>query len=292
MSSKSEANDEDLENNFYIALSHDIRRKIIKIIGEKEFTSFTKLKKTLKVSTGTIYHHLDNLSGLIKQKDDKKYYLTSLGEHAYETMLENMETIKTPTSKEEFSSPLLQLLLKLTPRRFIEFEEDDMPYTVLLSIIILIIGAIFNGLNGFYMFFLFNVNAANFVNSLDFLFKVWLSISFLINFVLYFLLVEGINRYLLQKDENSRKFLISFSIILFPMVFYLLIHYLFTVTSLIEFSIINIIDKSLMIFFQVWALWLLTYSLALLKDIKIENALIISLVLHYSGFSIILFTSL
>ncbi|MGV9171400.1 MAG: hypothetical protein ACOC4M_00540 [Promethearchaeia archaeon] len=292
MSSKSEANDEDLENNFYIALSHDIRRKIIKIIGEKEFTSFTKLKKTLKVSTGTIYHHLDNLSGLIKQKDDKKYYLTSLGEHAYETMLENMETIKTPTSKEEFSSPLLQLLLKLTPRRFIEFEEDDMPYTVLLSIIILIIGAIFNGLNGFYMFFLFNVNAANFVNSLDFLFKVWLSISFLINFVLYFLLVEGINRYLLQKDENSRKFLISFSIILFPMVFYLIIHYLFTVTSLIEFSIINIIDKSLMIFFQVWALWLLTYSLALLKDIKIENALIISLVLHYSGFSIILFTSL
>ncbi|MFO8018260.1 MAG: winged helix-turn-helix domain-containing protein [Promethearchaeia archaeon] len=291
MNAKSEGNEEDLEDEFYVALSHDLRRKIIKIIGKQEYTSFTSLKKTLKVSTGTIYHHLENLSGLIEQKDDKKYYLTPLGEHAYSSMLENMESIKTPTSKGEFNSPLLQGLFKLTPKRFIAYEEEDKIYTVLLSVIILITGSIFNGLNGSYMFFLFNVSAIDSLESMDGFFQVWLSCDFILNFVLYFLLIEGINRYLLQKEENSREFLASFSMVLFPMVIYLIIHYLFTVTNLLKFSVMNIIDKSLMIFFQVWALWLLTYSLSLIKDIKIENALIISLVLHYSGFSILLFIS-
>ncbi|MFW9946978.1 MAG: winged helix-turn-helix domain-containing protein, partial [Candidatus Odinarchaeota archaeon] len=72
-----------MESNFYYALGHDLRRKIIKIIGDNEFSSFTTLKKELKVSTGTIYHHLDALSQLIEQRKDKKYYLTELGQHAY-----------------------------------------------------------------------------------------------------------------------------------------------------------------------------------------------------------------
>lgn len=292
MSSKSNEDKEELEDNFYIALSHDIRRKIIKIIGEQEFTSFTKLKKTLKVSTGTIYHHLDNLTGLIEQKKNKKYYLTPLGEHAYSSMLENEQTIKTPTSKGEFNSPLLKGLLKLTPKRLLEYKESERVYLIILSLAILITGALFNGLNGFYMFFLFNVRVVESVEMLSDLFQVWLSISFFINFFIYFLLVEAISRYLLKKDENSERLLISFSLIMFPMVLYLAIHYLLTATGLLQLSIIGIIDKILMIFFQVWGLWLLTYTLAFIKEIKIENALIISLVLHYLGFSIILFTSL
>ncbi|MHA2398710.1 MAG: winged helix-turn-helix domain-containing protein, partial [Promethearchaeota archaeon] len=63
-------------------MSHEIRRKIITIIGENEFTSFTQLKNELKVSTRTIYHHLETLSGLIEQKEDKKYYLKDLGLYA------------------------------------------------------------------------------------------------------------------------------------------------------------------------------------------------------------------
>ena len=40
------------------------------MLGEKEFSTFTKLKEELSVSTGTIYHHLDVLSQLIEQKKD------------------------------------------------------------------------------------------------------------------------------------------------------------------------------------------------------------------------------
>ena len=85
-----------------------MRRKIINIIGENKFSSFTLLKKELKVSTGTIYHHLDTLSQLIEQKDDKKYYLTELGLHAYDSLKDNIDTIITPDfSKKEFNSPSL-----------------------------------------------------------------------------------------------------------------------------------------------------------------------------------------
>ena len=59
---------QDVESSFYIALSHEIRRKILRIIGDNGFSSFTYLKRILKVSTGTIYHHLEALAQLIKQK--------------------------------------------------------------------------------------------------------------------------------------------------------------------------------------------------------------------------------
>ena len=63
-----------------------MRRKIIKIIGDNDCSSFTILKTELKVSTGTIYHHLESLSQLIEQKEDKKYYLNDLGIHAYNSL--------------------------------------------------------------------------------------------------------------------------------------------------------------------------------------------------------------
>jgi len=57
------------------------------------------------VSTGTIYHHLDTLSNLIEQQDNKKYYLTELGLHAYNSLIDNKDNIITPEfSKKEFNS--------------------------------------------------------------------------------------------------------------------------------------------------------------------------------------------
>ena len=119
----SEKKNQDVESSFYIALSHEIRRKILRIIGDNGFSSFTYLKRILKVSTGTIYHHLEALAQLIKQKKNKKYYLTDLGTHAYNSMMENIEIIESPEIlSREFNSPLLRFLMFLTPKKFISFE--------------------------------------------------------------------------------------------------------------------------------------------------------------------------
>jgi len=72
------------------------------------------------------------------------------------------------------------------------------------------------------------------------------------------------------------------------MIIYLITHFIFLSLGYFNYSIVGIIDNIAMILLQVWSLWLLTFNLIVNKHLKIENALIISLLLHYGGFSIIL----
>ncbi|MFX1455989.1 MAG: hypothetical protein ACFFDB_11510 [Promethearchaeota archaeon] len=276
----------DAESSFYYALSHEIRRKIIKIIGDNEFTSFTHLKRELNVSTGTIYHHLETLSDLIEQKQDKKYYLKELGTYAYQSLKDNLETIKAP--HREFKSEFLNKLMVFTSKRFIVFNKKDRIYTLLISIGIILIGTIFSILNGFTSFFLFFIE--NNVQSLELFLQILINASFVINFFAFFLIVELIARIIYKRSENTLNFLASFALIQFPMIIYLILHYVFKVLALNSLSIVNFIDQVLMIVFQVWSLWLLSYSLSVKKGLKIETSLIISLLLHYGGFTLILLT--
>jgi len=266
-------------------LGHGLRRKIISIIGENKFTSFTYLKKELKVSTGTIYHHLDTLSHLIEQFDDKKYYLTELGTHAYNSLKDNINTIITPDfSKKEFSSPILKGLMRLTPKKYINYKSNQMIYTIFISITIALIGAIFCGLNGLFPLFLF-FGQSTFL-------QIILAIIFIGNIVFFFLINEGICRIIYKKKENTLKFLISFPIILFPLDIYLVLRFILFSTGSLNFPAVRILDNVLVILFQVFSLWLLTYNLSVNKKLKIENSLIISLLIHYGGFSIILLLSI
>lgn len=266
-------------------MGHGLRRKIINIIGENKFTSFTYLKKELKVSTGTIYHHLDTLSHLIEQRDDKKYYLTELGTHAYNSLKDNINTIITPDfSKKEFSSPILKGLMRLTPKKYINYESNQMIYTIIISITIALIGAIFCGLNGLFPLFLF-FGQSTFL-------QIILAIIFIGNIAFFFLINEGICRIIYKKKENTLKFLISFPIILFPIDIYLVLHFILFSTGSLNLPAVRILDNVLVILFQVFSLWLLTYNLSVNKKLKIEKSLIISLLIHYGGFSIILLLSI
>jgi hypothetical protein len=112
------------------------------------------------------------------------------------------------------------------------------------------------------------------------------------NFFVFFYIIKAICLIFYKKKGDSVEFLSTFAIIFLPSVLYLIIHYFFLVLKIIEFTFVGIFDNIIMILFQVWSLWLLTYSITTYKRLKIENALIISLVLHYGGFSIILMLSI
>ncbi|MFX1492929.1 MAG: winged helix-turn-helix domain-containing protein [Promethearchaeota archaeon] len=280
-----------MESNFYYALGHDLRRRIIKIIGDNEFSSFTTLKKELKVSTGTIYHHLDALSQLIEQRKDKKYYLTELGQHAYDSLQDSIETI-TDFSKKEFNSPILKILMFLTPKKIINYEKGYKIYAVIFSIGLLILGLIFCNLTDLFPTLLFFTNLFQSFQNTNIGLQIFFNIFFIINFLLYYFINELICRIVYKKNENSIKFLLSFSLIFYPTIIYLTIHYIFKELDLLNYSVISIMDNILMIIFQVWALWLLTYNLIVNKHLRLESALIISLLIHYGGFSIILALSI
>jgi len=233
---------------------------------------------------------LENLSKLIEQKQDKKYYLTELGIHAYNTMQENRETITSPiSSSREFNSPLMKALMYLTPKKFISFKSQDRIYNSTISLMVLIIGAILCGLNGFYTLTIFYIETTEDIYSLPILFHVFLSILYIINFILYFLIVELICRTFYKKKENSLNFFLSFPIIFYPMIIYLIVHFILLSTGLIQIGFFSLIDIILLIFFQIWSLWLLTYNLSVSKGLKIERGLIIALLLHYGSFTIVLF---
>lgn len=68
------------------ALAHERRRQIISILGEEGPKGVTELKKRLGMSTGSLYHNLSFLSGIVERTPERKYRLTEKGEELYEML--------------------------------------------------------------------------------------------------------------------------------------------------------------------------------------------------------------
>ena len=233
------------------------------------------------------------MSPLIEQKPDKKYYLTELGTHAYNSLKDNISTIATPDfTAREFKSPLLKALMKLTPRKII-LKQEDKKYLIMLSFILSItIGSIFSGLNHFFSVFLFFYKINNVVPSSEVIFQFLFSTVFILNFFIYFLILEGICRIFYKKRENTFKFLKAFGMTFVPLNCYLVIHFFLEVSQSLNLEAVSILDNIFMILFQVWSLWILAYNISVNKQLKIESSLIIVLLIHYTGFSIFLLLSI
>lgn len=285
--SEDDKNLNNIESDFYYALGHDIRRQIINIIGKFGFTSFTKLKKELQVSTGTIYHHLDALSKLIEQKKNKKYYFTELGEIAFNSLLNNKKELVIPeNSKERKVLPLVKNLTKYLAKVVDSKNKTNRIYIGIVSITTLFFGIIFCELNKFYSILLFFRQFEP--TNIPFLY----GLSFLFNFGIFFLLTEILSRLFYRKSKNSLILILLFPIIFLPIDLYLFIHYVFLLIEITELALIYFIDKILLVLFQAFSIILLSYFLGELKELRLEYGLIISLLIHLGGFTfLILFAS-
>jgi len=196
------------------------------------------------VSTGTIYHHLDTLSSLIEQQDDKKYYLSELGLHAYTSLIDNKDNIITPEfSKKEFNSPILKGLMFLTPKSYINYENNRIYSVIIFSFLIALVGSIFCGLNGLFPFFLFFGESLTIFTTVDLIVQFLLALFFIGNILLYFLINEGLSRIIYRKRENMLKFLATFAIIFFPLDIYLVLRFILTSTGSLSFSYIRVLEK-------------------------------------------------
>lgn len=70
------------ENEIFKSLSHQIRRDIIKALGQKKLLSFTEIKNSLgNIDSPTLSYHLKSLKLLVTQKDET-YLLTDIGQTA------------------------------------------------------------------------------------------------------------------------------------------------------------------------------------------------------------------
>ncbi|TFG11700.1 ArsR family transcriptional regulator [Candidatus Thorarchaeota archaeon] len=78
-----EENRQDLEEEVFQTLSHQIRRDILRVIGESKGATFTEIKnKTGIEESASLSYHLRELGTLLIHEEDQ-YKLSDLGKDAY-----------------------------------------------------------------------------------------------------------------------------------------------------------------------------------------------------------------
>ena len=278
-----------IEEKFYNSLNHEVRRKIIRMIGSQGEGSFTNFKKVLKVSTGTLYHHLDVLKELITQNSKRKYILTNLGKHAYNFLSKNYDTIESDNIEEQkFISASLKKFISLIPNEILHKVNDlTNPIKVLISVGILSLFFILifiGNINSSFIFFV-PYNTSN--TELEVIEKIALGLKFIVFTYIVVIISELLCRYLFNKTENTKNFVLIFPIALIPMLPYL---FIYDMLFLFAPTLVNtIFNKFIMIIFQIWTIWLITYIIITFKYLKLERALLITFVIHYGTFTVLLF---
>ncbi|MHA1727430.1 MAG: hypothetical protein ACTSWY_01705 [Promethearchaeota archaeon] len=280
---------QDMEKKFYNALDHEIRREILRMMGKNGCGTFTQFKKRIKVSTGTIYHHLNILRDLISQNKNREYILTTLGIHAYNFLIQNYDSFEsTNITEQRIISERLKRFISFIPIAL--FEKIKLNPLIgwiisgiiwIFSFLLIVMGAI----NSSFIFFLpFNGE----LTDLMIFYRLLLGVKYLGAVALSAIISELLCRFLFRKNDNTQKFFAVYSVGLFPMLIYLLIFdlFVFFAPSLVD----SVINKILMIFFQGWSIWWISYIIISFKYIKLERSLLITFLIHYVAFNLLLFT--
>ncbi|MHA1302885.1 MAG: ArsR/SmtB family transcription factor [Candidatus Heimdallarchaeaceae archaeon] len=264
-------NEDEHTTALFEALSHPIRRQILKKLAEEEEVSYTQLVETTNLKAGPLYHHLKVISNLIYQSEKKLYRLTEEGEKAIALLeaseLGSIEQIKERTKVYPLTifgfslAPLVNYFAKHSYRTLVEF--------IVLSIIL----GYFAKSNSFLIL-------GNFVIS----YRTTLLYSYL-SIILSWLFLGGsgelFSRVIYKRKEKTVEFLSVTSLLFLP-------NFLFILTiwaiSLFSSSILIIPAYLLYIlyfFFQVWTFFILTTSLGVLKQLSVEKSAILALVINY-----------
>ena len=76
-----------LEEEVFKALDHQMRRDILRYVGEAKSASFTEIMNNVKIpDSPTLSYHLKTLNPFVEQKEGK-YVLTVIGRDAYNLLL-------------------------------------------------------------------------------------------------------------------------------------------------------------------------------------------------------------
>lgn len=94
------------EGEIFKSLSHEIRRNIIKTLGEKKELSFSELNSAIgAVDSPTMSYHLKSLKYLVDQKSSQ-YRLTDIGQAALSLMSRIDQSNALKATKRQFGSYL------------------------------------------------------------------------------------------------------------------------------------------------------------------------------------------
>ncbi|WP_287588197.1 helix-turn-helix domain-containing protein [Candidatus Borrarchaeum sp.] len=253
-------------------LNHPIRRKILRLIAEKGYATFTDFKNSLNLKVGTLYYHLDNLGDFISQDDQKRYLLTSRGIEALKLM-DRSEDITT-TDETVLLKAFYGIGLKPIVDYILEKPKEFLPFGILIVFLLSYVTYLAE-LNTILLFFTESSVSL-------------LSMVFILSFVRWFyiyLFIEIFCGLIFKRSIFSLGTLTGTLWAQFPLIFYVLLWRFGGVYRIGN----DFFQLMFQLFFQIWLLLVITYVITKSKQLKIEKAFLISILIHYFNIVILQF---
>ena len=235
------------------------RRKIIEILGSQEKIGFKELRETLGLGVGTVYYHLDMLSGFLAQDKQHKYRLNDRGKALYRALKEG-NVPATVGISEAFSHRIGKWLF-LSPL----FAKTAKPFMLLpASMVVLVLGALGSAYARLdpALFFYFPYSAYTFRS---------ITALYISNWVGLFLFAELLTYVLYRRVGNDIQLFTCLSLASFPVAIFPYV-YLF---------VPNTIAQYILVILQIWSLLLVSAAICFGKGTRLDKAMIVSLTAMY-----------
>lgn len=265
----------------FSALSHNIRRRIILMIGNHGSVSYTDMT-SLDLEPGTLYFHLDILTKsdepLVERTGNKRYTLTELGHAAYGLILQGEDEIQWVSSKRtetRWSGAIVSNALGMSA--IIRRIQAD-PWRFWLEILLFLGGygylASRVGLLPVFLFFV----EGTFDLGISILaaFSAWL---------VTYLLVEALSIPILGKREFSRGLFMTVPIAFLPNVVIELLWFFIPATEVLVGWPLTIILTAAI----TWSTYILTIAVARAKTVRLSRAAIVTLIVTNANLFLLAF---
>jgi len=268
---------EDL-SRYYALLKDPTRRKIIEILGVQEKIGFKELREALGLGVGTVYYHLDMLSGFLEQDKQRKYRLNDRGQVLYRVLKEGSlpaslgisETFSHRLGKWLFLSPVFALTAK--PLRFLP-----------ISAAVLILGAFGASLARLEpaLFFYFPYSTYNFTS---------IMMLFIFNWIGLFLFAEALAYVLFKRVGNDLQLftcigLAATPLAVFPYI-YIAVPKILEAVSLYS-SNLEMIRQGVLVILQIWSLLLVSAAFCHGKGLRLDKGILVSLTAIYLNIAVL-----
>ena len=257
----------DDESRYHTLLRDPARRRIVEVLGAQEKAGFKELKQTLGLGVGTVYYHLDMLSEYVTQDRERKYRLNDRGRLLYQS-LKGGGAPSASLEMSETSGHRVVRWLFLAP----VFAKTARPLGfVPVALVVLVLGALGSAFAASQSLLLFYSPFTRYgfeTTAVLYLFN-WVSLFFFSELVIY-----GVFR---RVGGDLQLFvclgIASFPVALFP---YL---YLFISYEVARYFLLVLI---------VWSVMLLASAYSFGKGLRLDKAIVLSLLVLYLNTTILL----
>jgi len=272
-------------SRIYSAVSHPFRKRIIEVIGEKGWSTFTELKKELHTTVGTLYYHIDMLKGLITQDERKRYVLTERGKLAYKLLVSDEERFravglieKKASARGPFGRFYASLKGFVLPIRLFELVYTNPVRMIPEALLIIGFGAWLSAASGLEPIMLFYHNP--FMVS-----PLIIVLQYVLSWLVIFALCEFFTFLFFKRGRGGELALLvgcAFSLLpldIFPVVWFL------SAKTGPSFYFLS----AVMFLLQAWSLGLLTSTVCLSKGLRPDKGALVSILIAYINLIIVLF---